>query len=473
MTRAWSPRAREWQVHLLSFEGPDSYARAGGLASRIVGLAGALSEAGCDTHLWFIGDPELPGTERVGALTLHRWGQWISRYHPGGVYDGEEGKRLDYSASLPPVLLREMRRHLARRQHRVAVLAEEWQTVGAVLHVAWLLGQAGLRDRVQLFWNANNAFGFDRIDWRRLAQAATITTVSRYMRQRMWSVGVDPLVIPNGLPADALEQPDPAAVHALSHRWQGRLVLSKVARWDPDKRWLLAVDTVAELKRTGWRPLLVARGGVEAHGRDVAARAATAGLTRIERPLPKPGASGLREALGPSDVTDADIVVLTTPLDREASQLLFAASGAVLANSGIEPFGLVGLEAMAAGGLVCVGGTGEDYAVPGWNALVLQTNEPAEFLRQYRWLARHPAQDRALRRNGVATASRFSWRNIVTRIILPRLGVGFPTAAQRDGVRAQRPRRRRLAGAGSARGAGSDGTALREHSTAEASSAVG
>src|SRR5512146_700190 len=93
---------RAAQFHILSFEGPDAYARAGGIASRITGLAESLAGMGLETHLWFIGDPDLPGLEQRGTLTLHRWCQWISRYHPGGVYDGEEGKRNDYAASLPP-----------------------------------------------------------------------------------------------------------------------------------------------------------------------------------------------------------------------------------------------------------------------------------------------------------------------------------------------------------------------------------
>jgi len=39
-----------------------------------------------------------------------------------------------------------------------------------------------------------------------------------------------------------------------------RIPLCKVARWDPDKRWFLAIDTVRVLKNLGWRPLLLARG---------------------------------------------------------------------------------------------------------------------------------------------------------------------------------------------------------------------
>lgn len=410
----------QWQVHILSFEGPDAYARAGGIASRVTGLAEALGEAGCDTHLWFVGDPGLPGHERTGAVTLHRWGQWISRYHPGGVYDGEEGKRTDYADSLPPFLVQQvLLPHLAQPEHRAAVLAEEWQTADAVLHLDWLLARAGVRDRTALFWNANNTFGFDRIDWRGLARAATVTTVSRYMRCRMWSLGVDPLVIPNGLPAGALRRPQWEDVREFRRIIAHRPVLGKVARWDPDKRWLLAVDTVTEMKRQGAHPLLIARGGVEAHGAEVVARAAAANLRVATRPLRGPGPAALLAAAG--EAHDADVLMLTTPLDRDASQLLFAASSAVLANSGHEPFGLVGLETMAAGGVACVGGTGEDYVVAGWNALVLQTTEPREFVTQFRRLATQPGEERALRRHALATAARFAWREIVPRSILPRM----------------------------------------------------
>jgi hypothetical protein len=38
------------QFYILSFEGPDGYARAGGTASRIIGLSEALAEAGFHFH---------------------------------------------------------------------------------------------------------------------------------------------------------------------------------------------------------------------------------------------------------------------------------------------------------------------------------------------------------------------------------------------------------------------------------------
>jgi len=409
------------QFHILSFEGPDLYARAGGIASRITGLSEALAEAGFETHLWFVGDPQLAGHENCGQLSLHRWCQWISRYHPAGVYDGEEGKRADYAASLPPFLLREVLLPHLQRGGRAVVLAEEWHTVDAVLHLDWLLKNAEVRDNVTIFWNANNIFSFDRIAWDRLAAAAMITTVSRFMKYQLWERGVNPLVIPNGLTAEALVPPDREAVAALRSRLHNRTLLSKVARWDPDKRWLLAIDTVGVLKNLGWRPLLVARGGVEGHGAEVLAKAAAAGLRVAERTSPVEGVHSLLQALQGTD--EADIVHLRTPIDPESCRVLFRGSAAVLANSGREPFGLVGLETMAAGGVACTGATGEDYVVAGQNALVLETTDPWEFVTLFRELRASPSRDRALRRAGRATAERYSWAHIVRRLLLPRLHV--------------------------------------------------
>jgi hypothetical protein len=69
-------------LHVLSFEGPDAYARAGGIASRVAGLTQALATADFETYLWFIGDPDLPGHESSEQLRLHRWCQWIRRSTP-------------------------------------------------------------------------------------------------------------------------------------------------------------------------------------------------------------------------------------------------------------------------------------------------------------------------------------------------------------------------------------------------------
>ena len=407
------------QFHVLSFEGPDPYACAGGLASRMNGLIHSLAEIGFETHLWFIGDPQLSGHETQGQLHLHRWCQWISQYYPSGVYDGEEGKRLDYATSLPPFLCHELLLPHLLQGKRAVILAEEWHTVDAVLHLDWLLRMAGVRHQVKIFWNANNTFAFERIDWGQLAQAATITTVSRYMKHLMQGLGVNPLVIPNGLAADTLVPPERDAVAAFKSRLRGRTVVSKVARWDPDKSWLLAIDTVGAMKRIGWRPLLIARGGLEPYGAEVLAAAARAGLRVADRQLCEPGVPGLVRAL--DGLGEVDMLNLSSPIDPDSRLILFHSAAAVLANSHHEPFGLVGLETMAAGGVACIGSTGEDYAVPGHNALALETDDPQEFLDLFDTLRLNPIMERSLRRAGRVTAQHYTWSQIMQRILLPRL----------------------------------------------------
>jgi glycosyltransferase involved in cell wall biosynthesis len=420
------------EFHVLSFEGPDAYARAGGLASRVQGLALSLTEQGFDTHLWFIGDPAACGEGRWRGVHLHRWCQWISRQEPAGVYAGQEWKRHEYVTSLPPALFQLLEPRL-RKGGEAVVLAEEWQTADAVLHLDWLLTQAGLRDSVRLFWNANNTFGFDRIDWPRLKQAAIVTTVSRYMKHLMAAQGVQAIVIPNGLDSTALETPARSAVRELRRRVEGRTLLVKMGRFDPGKGWLDAIAITADMKRLGWRPLLLARGGPERHGREVLAAARRASLNVVERVLRAPGARGLFGVL--SDIDTRDVIHVTSRVEPAARRVLFRAADVVLANSIHEPFGLVGLEAMGAGGLACTGSSGEDYAQPGRNALVLNTQDPQEFLGLFAQLRLRPARELRIRAAGRATARQYAWREIVQDVLLPRIGLpGACAGTPRDPV---------------------------------------
>jgi glycosyltransferase involved in cell wall biosynthesis len=253
-----------------------------------------------------------------------------------------------------------------------------------------------------------------------MSEAATLTTVSRYMKHTMHPFGVDPVVIPNGLEPDAFAPVAAESVSAFANRLAARLVLAKVARFDPDKRWLMTIDIVAELKQHGARPLLVARGGIEAHGRDVLARARALGLSISERTA-GPGPEGLIAAL--QRIDDVDIVLLRAHLDREARRLLFRCASVVLANSSREPFGLVGLEAMAAEGVACTGISGEDYAIPGHNAIVLQTQSPQEAVAQIERLQARPNEARAIRQSGADTARNYAWGTVIARNLMPQLEI--------------------------------------------------
>jgi glycosyltransferase involved in cell wall biosynthesis len=407
------------QFHILSFEGPDLYSRAGGIATRIVGLAEALADLGFETHLWFVGDPALPGHEDRGSLKLHRWCDWISRYHPLGVYQGEEGKERDYAGSLPPYLMREVLGPWLDGGGDAVVLAEEWHTAHAAIHLDHLLRRAGRRERVSMLWTANNVFGFERIDWARLAAAARIATVSHYMGHCMEPLGLDALVIPNGLSAEAYVPADEVAVGELQRRTAGRTLLAKMARWDPDKSWLAAVEIAAQLRQRGARPLFLARGGAEAHGAEVLERARGLGLRVESRRSTGPGAAGLLGALASSE--RADVIVLESHVDADARRLLLSGSDVVLANSRHEPFGLVGLETMAVGGIACTGSTGEDYARAGENALRVSSEDPREFLEQFERLRASPGLRQAMRRAARRTADQYTWPRVIEQHLLPQL----------------------------------------------------
>ncbi|MGQ0526330.1 MAG: glycosyltransferase family 4 protein, partial [Betaproteobacteria bacterium] len=382
-----------------------------------------LAREGYETHLFFIGSPDLPGHEVAcdGKLHLHRWCQWISRHHSGGVYDGEEGKVRDWSHSLPAWLEENVLPPLLEAQRQVVVIGEEWQTSRSIVLAARIARERKWSKSVHFFWNANNTFGFHRVPWRELSEVATITTVSRFMKHEMWRIGINPHVIPNGIATHWLEPHDRKAANALKRLAGGRLLLAKIARWDPEKRWLMALDAVGELKARGLKPLLVARGGTEAHGKEVMARAGTLGLRSSFLNCNDGSTAALCRAV--AGASSSDIAFMQSTLSRPQLQCLYRASDGVLANSGIEPFGLVGLEAMACGGLSFLGSTGEDYATPGHDAISLQTDDPREIVAHILYLREHRELATRLRHEARRTAARFTWNKVIRAHLLPMLSL--------------------------------------------------
>ncbi|RLC93909.1 MAG: glycosyl transferase family 1 [Chloroflexi bacterium] len=402
---------------ILSFEGPDGYSMAGGLGVRVTNLSRSLAGLGFHTHLLFIGDPEGKGVESTygGRCTLHRWCQWISEYHPEGVYQGEDGKLADFNESAPPFVAEHLVRPALNQGKTVIILGEEWHTAEAMCRISDLLHTAGLRERVVMFWNANNTFSFDRINWGRLSYATTITTVSRYMKHIMRGMGLNPLVVPNGIPKSLLGSVDVKASASLRKRLEADLILAKVARWHPDKRWNEAVEAVARLKARGLRTVLVARGGIEPHGEEVLYHARSLGLKVADA---RSRGGSLQDCLNAIEGGDkAEVINLRFRCPQDFLRIVYHASDAVLANSGHEPFGLVGLEAMAAGGIAFTGGTGEDYAVPFRNSIVLETADPGEIEAYAVYLNEHPNDGQRIRKAARQTARQFTWEEVITILV--------------------------------------------------------
>ncbi|TAN32062.1 glycosyltransferase [bacterium] len=402
---------------VLSFEGPDVYSQAGGLGVRVKGLSRSLAKLGYDTHLYFCGDPDLPGeeTHEAGRLHHHRWCQWISARHRGGVYDGEEGKIRDWNSSLPASLIDNVIAPAAAAGKNVVVLGEEWHTSWSMHLIAEALRWRGLRDRVVMLWNANNTYGFHRMDWGRLASAATITTVSRYMKFKLWDWGQNPIVIRNGIPRSSIQNAGAEAVAELKAAAGADHFCFKIGRFDPDKRWLMAVSAAGQLKRSGHCVKLLMRGGREPHGGEVLDHARQQGLTVIDAKAP-PDASGLSALLRKNP--DRDVINLTSFVGDALLGVIYSACDAVLANSGHEPFGLVGLEVMAAGGLAVTGSTGEDYAEAYRNALVLETDDPIELVTGLRLLKERPRLVESMRKRGRTTARAYVWEKVIAELLL-------------------------------------------------------
>ena len=402
---------------ILSFEGQDEYSQTGGLGVRVNGLSRALAEAGYETHVFFIGDPELPNEQSLlgGRLRFHRWAQWISALHPAGVYDGEEEKLRDWNRSLPPAVVDSIIAPAIEAGRNVVVMGEEWQTAWSMNLISDALYYRGLRDRVVMLWNANSTFSFWRINWGALSYAATITTVSRYMKFKMWDQGLNPIVIPNGIPKGSIRDPEADVVGEMRLAAAADHFCFKIGRFDPDKRWIQAIAAVAALKRAGGTVKLLIRGGREAHGDEVLAFARSQGLEVVSTPAPE-SEDGLVEVV--RERRAADVIQVTSFMDSTQVAVAYAAADAVLANSGHEPFGLVGLEVMAAGGLAVTGSTGEDYAAAMQNALVVETEDPRELATLLRLVKDRPALAAAIRKRGRATAKDFAWDRIIDQLLL-------------------------------------------------------
>jgi glycosyltransferase involved in cell wall biosynthesis len=413
---------RQASVVHLSFEGPDRYSSAGGLGVRVTGLAEALAAAGMTADLYFVGDPDLPAVELRNGVTLRRWCQHISARARAGVYDAEDDKIADLCVWWPAHMADRVVADASAGIHTV-VLAEDWHTAWPLIGLHDELERRGVREAATPAWTANNRFGFDRIDFARLAASATILTISRAMKHLMWTCQINPRVVPNGVPDSAFEPVPPVTRRVWEEEFSGWTTLAKVGRWDPDKRWHMAIDAVAALAARNERAVLLARGwngspAASAHHIELRHHAATVGLDwAVCDDTPGDGtalARSLRSALP----ARAGIVELTQPISGATLQALYAGSDLVLANSGFEPFGLVGLEAMAVGAAVITGATGEDYLHPFVNGFALDTDDPAEIVRDLDWLRWRSDRAPAMRAEAAATAERYRWPQVIERLWL-------------------------------------------------------
>jgi glycosyltransferase involved in cell wall biosynthesis len=228
-------------------------------------------------------------------------------------------------------------------------------------------------------------------------------------------MGMNPIVIPNGIPRDLLRKVDEGMSSELRTAIGADLVLCKVARWDPDKRWDNAIETVARLKERGIHTVLLARGGMEPYGKEVLDKARSLGLVIAEAHTDDNSFDGYVKAL--HKASHADVIDIRFHVPIDFLRIVYHACDAVLANSGHEPFGIVGLEAMAAGGIAFTGCTGEDYAIPFVNAFVLETPDPMEAVGYLMYLRDYPEEGVRIREAARRTARYFTWEAAVVNLV--------------------------------------------------------
>jgi len=301
----------------------------------------------------------------------------------------------------------------------VVIMGEDWQTAEAICRTSDVLHWFGVRQKVLMLWNLNSLMSLYRINWGRLGYVSTICTVSKYMKHRMWSYGVNPLVIPNGIPERHLTPVDESAMKRLREIARRgdphRFFLFKIGRFDPDKRWMMAVEAVAHLKYSGYPVTLFVRGGIEPHGAEVLRHAYNLGLEIRDVVAQRPNLEQCLDVVAKAG--QADIYNLRFFLPEEFVRTIYAAADATLANSGHEPFGLVGLEVMAAKGIAITGSTGEDYAVSFENAIVTETDDPDEIVGYLLHLRRHSEEQERIRCAGQRTAEQFLWDQVIENLV--------------------------------------------------------
>ena len=414
---------------MLCFEGPDDYSMAGGLGDKINHLTNTLADMGFVVHHLFIGDPGRDGVElrKDGKLILHRWCQWISESHRNGVYDGESLKFDDFTKSAPQFVVQDLVHPAVSAGKQVVIMGEEWQTANAMCCIHDLLHMYRLRDEAKMFWNANEMYGFELIDWEYLSRATTITVVREHMRQTLLGRGINPVVISNGIPEVLLDEGNQANISQIRNMVGTDVIFSKVSRWRQDRGWKATVDAIHKLNKMGESASLLASVGVEADRKSIAHQLVSYGMSmksiNLEMNSKKSysddafegNLSSYFEAL-PMGSKKADVFNLAFPVPLPFLSELYEASDVVLANSDHDPFAL-DMEAMAAGAIVFVGRKAQGNIKHMYNAVVLDKYTADEILFYTSYLRMHPEKREMIRAAAKETVKQQTWKEVVKKLL--------------------------------------------------------
>ncbi len=399
---------------LMSFEGPDKYSLVGGLGTRIMELARVISEENYKVHTFFVGDPYLPENTTIGNITYHRKCKNISS-ESSGIYDREKEKIEEWNKIVPQEIIDEIVIPNAQKGILTAILAEDWQMSESVIILDKLLHQKNLRDYCVIYWNVNNEYGLNGVDIKKLSEICTITTVSKFMKKRMKDIySVESIPIPNGIPQRIIGEPDLTTQETIKNCFDG-IILQKVARYDSDKNWICAVETISLLKEQGLKPHFLMRGGAQPYRTEVIYKILELGLKYVTVNIKNPTLSSIISTF--KKYSHFDIIEMDFFIPEEFLMLLYGTADLVFANSTYEPFGIVGLEVMAKRGLPILGCTGEDYAINNKNSIRTNSENPTELKNAICDILQNYQLREEIRNTGLETAKQFTWNRALSILI--------------------------------------------------------
>jgi len=378
------------RVLILSWEYPPIVA--GGLARHVSKLSEALVRAGVDVHVLTRGAGDGPSTETTAGVVVHR------------VREDEMPRDLDAFVAWVEGMNSHMHaagRRLGRRVALDLVHGHDWLVAGAAAAIAERLRLPYLTTihatefgRHQGWVDKHPQSYIHAIEMWMAGRAERVITCSHYMREHVADVfGIDEqrvVVIPNGIDRGDLQPTgDLAALRARFARPEQRLVLL-VGRLVYEKGFQLALEAMPQvIRRSGQVRFLVAGSGT--HEAELKAQARRLGLTR----------HGTFMGWIGDDVLHS----------------LYRIADLCVVPSIYEPFGLVALEAMAAGCPCIVADTGGlREVVPNADVgLRFASRDP----RALATMMRRVLDDEALRERLVAEASvhvlGFDWNDVARR----------------------------------------------------------
>lgn len=392
---------------LLSFEGPDKYSLVGGLGTRVSELSNIIDFNGFENHIFFIGAPYMPEVSKIKNTWRRRFCRRISMKYPDNVYSGELEKLDEWNKTAPESVIEQVVIPSARKGIMTVILAEDWHTSESVIRLDQLLREKNLREYCVIFWNINNEYGLSAVNLKKLASICTVTTVSEFMKKRIRQIySIDAAAIPNGIPSRIIGEPDQKLKDIIRSCFQG-MILQKVARYDSDKNWICAIETIALLKQKGFAPHFLMRGGAQSYRTEVICKILDLNLKYVTVSLKNPTFESIIESF--IRYKNFDIIELDFFIPEDFLMLLYGAADMVFANSTYEPFGIVGLEVMAKKGIAIVGKTGEDYAVNLKNSLRTDSESPEELEKIISKIMKDKQLNSDIREAGIQTAKSFTW----------------------------------------------------------------